>query len=309
MKKGLILGLLTAVICLTGCVKPAEVTKTDTKASAAGIYQQRVEACVKKIRETTDFVPETVIVLGTGFGDAANHFEKIAEVEYSSLPDFPVCTVEGHEGKFVFGRLSGKNVVFMQGTIHYYEGYEASEVVMPLRVLRQLGANKVILTNAAGSLRDDIKVGDFVLIRDQLTFLVPSPLRGPEAVSYGERFIDSADMYDREFGDFVLETAEKLGIPFKEGVYIQAPGPQFKTGAEAEAFISWGADVSGMSTGMEAIAAKQMGMKICGISYITAPKPGSEAVTQEVTHEEVMAESGGSSEKLELLIKTILEKF
>lgn len=236
------------------------------------IAYQRVARVVSFLRERIGaFRPAAAVVLGSGLGSYAQSTDvhKEAEVPYSEIPDFPVSTVAGHAGKFIFATVAGVPVVLMQGRVHLYEGYSAADTVLPIRVLRLLGAQNLILTNAAGGIRPSFRPGDFMLIRDHISSFVPSPLRGENPAELGERFPDMTEVYSPALADSARKAAALLGISLQEGVYLQTPGPQYETPAEIRMMALLGADAVGMSTVCEAIAARHMGMHICGISCIT----------------------------------------
>ena len=232
-------------------------------------YVEKLENCVKYVRTVTDFVPKVAIVLGSGLNNYADQVEKVCAISYRDIPGFPVSTAPGHDGCFIFGRVNDVPVVVMKGRIHYYEGYEMADVVLPVRLMRRLGAEILLLTNAAGGVNMGFHVGDFMLIRDQITSFVPSPLRDGDWTAYGSYFPDMSDVYDSELAGRVLAAADRAGYALQQGVYLQAPGPAFETKAEIRAFRTLGADAVGMSTAVEATAAHQMGMRICGMSCIT----------------------------------------
>lgn len=226
-------------------------------------------------------------MLGSGLGDFADKLENAVSVEYSSIPDFPVSTVAGHRGRFVFGFIGNEPVVVMQGRIHYYEGYSMQEVVLPIRVLHSLGAQRLIITNAAGGIREDLASGSLMLITDHISDFVPSPLLGQNESELGARFPDMTGVYSAELRAKAKAAAEDLGIPLKEGVYVQTSGPNYETPAEIRMFRALGADAVGMSTVCEAIAAKHMGMELCGISCITNAAAG--VCSTPLSHEDVQA--------------------
>lgn len=227
------------------------------------------EKQVEQIRNATDFTPEIAIVLGSGLGALADKIEIVATVPYSAIDDMPVSTAPSHKGQFVFGKIGSKNVVLMQGRVHMYEGYSASEVVMPLRILRALGAEKIILTNAVGGINRSFKAGDFMLISDYISLFIDSPLRGKNDNSIGERFPDMSNCFDKELQEKIKDVAKANNIDLKCGVLAQTKGPQFESKAEIKALEIMGADAVGMSTVIEAIAARHCGYKVCGISLIT----------------------------------------
>lgn len=265
---------------------------------------QRLMQCVETIRRKTDFRPETAIVLGSGLGGYGERVQVEAEISYHEIEGFPVSTVAGHKGRFLFGHVGNTPVVLMQGRVHYYEGYDMEEVVLPIRLMGMLGAKNILLTNAAGGIRKDFAPGDLMLITDHISSFVPSPLRGANLDDLGERFPDMSRVYDDALCGKVRKEAQKLGISMKEGVYVQASGPNYETPAEIRMFRSLGADAVGMSTVCEAIAAHHMGMKVCGISCITNMAAG--ILNQPLNHEEVQRVADTVKEKFESLVTAFL---
>ena len=234
------------------------------------IYK-KLEKCYKCIREKTDFVPEIALVLGSGLGDYAEGANVNVEmtIPYSEINGFPTSTVSGHKGQFVLGTVNGVKTAIMQGRVHFYEGYDISDVVLPVRLMGMMGAKVLFLTNASGGINESFECGDFMLITDHISSLVKSPLVGENIDELGVRFPDMSEIYDRDLRDIIKKSADELDIKLKEGVYIQTTGPQYESPAEIRAFKTFGADAVGMSTACEAIAANHMGMKICGISCIS----------------------------------------
>lgn len=227
------------------------------------------EKQIKQIRDITDFEPEIAIVLGSGLGDFANNIEVIAAVQYNQIDDMPISTAPSHKGQFVFGYIGNKRIVLMQGRVHLYEGYSAEQVVMPIILMRLLGANTLILTNASGGINKNFNVGDFMMITDHISSFVPSPLIGKNNDELGTRFPDMSNAYDKGLQKLILQIAKAEGIPVKRGVYTQLTGPQFETPAEIKMLSCIGSDAVGMSTVIEAIAGVHCGFKVCGISLIT----------------------------------------
>ena len=272
----------------------------------ADAYYDVIKKCAEQIREKTDFKPEIVIILGSGLGDFADEIEIAAEIPYSDIEGFPITTAPGHEGKLIFGTCKGKNVVIAKGRIHYYEGYSMADVILPLRTLRLLGAHTVILTCSAGSLNEEYRPGEFLVLNDHIASFVPSPLIGENIDELGERFVDMTCVYDKELRDKAVEAAQENGISVHNGIYIQVSGPQYETPAECKMYQSFGADAIGMSTAVEAVAAKHMGMKVCAISCLTCMGAGMENV--ELSHEEVEKNAEESSEDFKKLIASFLEK-
>lgn len=249
---------------------------------------KKLAGCVDFIRSMTSFKPKIALVLGSGLGAFAEKCVHIEDtVDYSSIPGFPLSTVEGHKGRFIFGHIGKAPAVIMQGRVHYYEGYKMSDVVLPARLMKSLGAEVLFLTNAAGGINADFSAGDFMLIRDHISSFVPNPLIGRNIDELGTRFPDMSRVYNTELCDIIRDTAERLGISLQEGVYLQLTGPSFETPAEIRMLRSFGADAVGMSTAVEAIAARHAGMRVCGISCISnlacgmTDKPLSHAEVQE----------------------------
>ena len=261
---------------------------------------------VEEIRRITDFVPTVAVVLGSGLGNFANEIEKVEEIKYTSLSDFPVSTVSGHEGKFVFGRVGKTNVVCMQGRVHFYEGYKTNEVVLPIRIMKMLGAKTLILTNAAGGLNAEFKVGDFMQITDHISSFVPSPLIGENIDELNERFPDMTEVYDKELLKYINNIASKKNIKLQKGAYLQTTGPNYETPQEIKMYGLLGADAVGMSTAIEAMVANSMGMKVAGISLITNLASG---LGEKLSHEEVKRVADEKTEIFKDLLYSVLENF
>ena len=266
----------------------------------------RVESYVKKVAGA--FRPKVAVVLGSGLGNYGESESVTSKFElpYSEIPGFPVSTVPGHAGKFIFSSIEGVPVVLMQGRVHMYEGYSAADTVLPIRVLRMLGVSTLILTNAAGGMNPDFHPGDFMLIRDHISSVVPSPLRGANLEELGERFPDMTEVYSRDLIAIAKETATSLGIALQEGVYLQTPGPQYETPAEIRMMTLLGADAVGMSTVCEAIAAHHMGMRICGISCITNLAAGLNETA--LSHAEVQEAAGHVEQRFQRLMTALIAK-
>ena len=228
-----------------------------------------------------------------------------ASVNYADIEGFPVSTVKGHKGRFVFAHVEGVPVVIMQGRVHYYEGYPMSDVVLPTRLMGLLGAKKIILTNAAGGVNYNFKPGDFMLITDHITTAVPNPLIGENIDELGTRFPDMSEVYAPELQEKVRKAAEKLQIPLQEGVYMQFTGPSYETPAEIRMCRTWGGDAAGMSTACEALAANHMGMKVCGISCITNLAAGMSK--QKLDHKEVQETADRVSRQFKQLVTEVIK--
>lgn len=230
---------------------------------------EKLQRAYASVQERIPFIPKLALVLGSGLGNFADSMQVEAVIPYGEIEGFPQSTAPGHAGRYVFGHVAGTPAVVMQGRIHYYEGYEMEEVVMPIRLMGMMGAEILFLTNASGGIRQGFAVGDLMLIRDQISFLLPSPLRGANIGQLGTRFPDMSHIYDPALSDRIRDTAMEEGIGLKEGVYLQTKGPQYESPAEIRAARTMGADAVGMSTACEAIAARHMGMRVVGVSCIS----------------------------------------
>lgn len=273
---------------------------------SAKMMEDRLLKCKKIIREKTDFVPEIAIVLGSGLGNYAEKMEVAAEISYTEIEGFPVSTVAGHDGKFLFGYIGEKAVVMMKGRVHYYEGYEMEDVVLPIRLMKMLGAEILILTNAAGGIDPSYMPGDLMLIEDQIAAFVPSPLRGQNLESLGTRFPDMSNIYDPELKDIAKKVVQKQGVNLKRGVYVQTQGPNYESPAEIKMYAAFGAHAVGMSTACEAVAARHMGMRIVGISCISNMAAG--VLDQPLNHLEVQETANKIQSVFEKLISGIVEE-
>lgn len=262
--------------------------------------------CLACVREKTDFVPKVAIVLGSGLGDYAESIKVEYELPYSEIEGFPVSTVPGHAGKFIFGFVGEVPVVCMKGRVHYYEGYPISDVVLPARLMKLMGAEVLFLTNAAGGVNTSFHAGDLMLIKDQISVFAPNPLIGPNLDELGVRFPDMSTVYDVELQNIIKQTAKENNIFLQEGVYAQLTGPSFESPAEIRMLRTFGCDAVGMSTVVEAIAANHMGMKICGISCICNLAAGMTA--NPLTHEEVQEAADEAAPSFKKLVTETVKK-
>ena len=266
------------------------------------IRYAKILKCTECIRSYTDFVPQVALVLGSGLGGFAEALDVVCEVDYADIPGFPVSTVPGHAGKFIFGTLGDVRVVCMKGRIHYYEGYQLSDVVLPVRVMRMLGAEILFLTNASGGVNPVLDAGDFMLLTDHIMTFFPNPLVGPNLDQMGTRFPDLSEVYDKDLRAVIKKTAAEQGVPLREGVYAQLTGPCFETPAEVRMLGILGADAVGMSTVVEATAARHCGMRVCGVSCVC--NKGAGLSPTPLTHEEVQA----AADKAAPLFKTLVRE-
>lgn len=250
-----------------------------------GKEYERLLSCLECVRKKVDFQPKIGLVLGSGLGDYGESIALEYVMDYSEIEGFPVSTVPGHKGRFLFGYVEGVPVVAMQGRVHYYEGYPMADVVLPIRLMKLMGAEILFLTNASGGVNETFVPGDLMMIRDQISDFVPSPLIGENIEELGPRFPDMSHIYDEELQNVLREAAQTLDISLKEGVYIQFTGPNYESPAEIRMSRILGADAVGMSTSCEAVAANHMGMKICGISCISNMAAGISK--QPLDHKEV----------------------
>lgn len=264
----------------------------------------------EKIKETARFLmeigldkPEIGIVLGTGLGGIVRMIDVEKKIPYHDIPNFPVSTVSGHSGTLIYGELSGKKVLAMQGRFHYYEGWEMSEVTFPIRVMKLLGIEKLIVSNACGGVNPEFKVGDVMIITDHINMMPEHPLRGENEERFGPRFVDMHEPYSLDMIRLMKSIAVENKIDIKEGVYLALQGPTFETPAEYRMVKLMGADAVGMSTVPEVIVAKHMGMSCFGLSVIT--DLGIEGKIEEVSHEAVQIAAKSS----EVMISKLVEEF
>jgi purine-nucleoside phosphorylase len=264
-----------------------------------------VQDTLKFIKEYLPLIPEVGIILGSGLGGLVNELEKQIRIPYSQIPRFPVSTVEGHHGELIFGYLNQVPVLVMSGRFHYYEGYDMKEVIFPIRVMKLLGIDRLIVTNAAGGLNPEFEAGDLMLIEDIISLLPDNPLRGYNDGALGPRFPDMSEPFHMEWVEKAMSYSKELSVNLKTGVYVGVQGPKLETKAEIRYLRIIGGDAVGMSTVPEIITAHHMGMKVIAFSVITnesIPK-----IAKEFTHEEVVAVANLAGEKLLMLVKGILK--
>lgn len=258
------------------------------------------------LRSVTDKTPEVGIVLGSGLGSLADRLSDPVFVDYVDIPGFARSTAPGHKGRLVFGTLSGKTVVCMQGRFHYYEGYSMQDIVFPIRVLKLLGIKALIITNAAGGVNTSFSVGDLMLITDHINFLGINPLIGPNAEEFGPRFCDMGKTYTPALRELAKKAASVCGLTLKEGVYIACTGPSYETPAEIRAFRTLGADAVGMSTVPEAITASHCSLPVLAISLITNMAAG--VLDQTLSGEEVIEIGNKKAGELQALVKEVVHE-
>jgi purine-nucleoside phosphorylase len=262
--------------------------------------QSRLDKCLKQIRKRTDFVPKIALVLGSGLGRFAESVNIEATISYNELDGFPVSTVEGHTGRFVLGYIDDIPLIIMQGRVHYYEGYTMEDVVLPIRLMRLMGAEVLFVTNASGGINENFTAGDFMLIDDHISLFIPSPLIGQNLDKLGTRFPDMTQAYDAELKKAILDAATQLNQDIKRGVYVQLTGPAYETPAEIRALRALGADAVGMSTVCEVIAARHCGMRVCGISCVSNAAAGLSADL--LSHEDVQKAMSLAGERIQSLL-------
>lgn len=268
---------------------------------------ETLRKCYEYYRSVTDFVPRVGLILGSGLGGYAENMKVEREIPYGDIPGFPVSTVQGHDGRFLLGYIGETPAVVMKGRVHYYEGYPMEQVVMPVRLMKMMGIHILFLTNASGGINRQFQVGDFMLITDQISSFVPSPLIGENVSELGERFPDMTHIYDPGLQQIIRETAREEGIGIREGVYLQTTGPNFESPAEIRMYGLCGADAVGMSTACEAIAARHAGVRVCGISCISNMASGISA--EELSHLDVQAVADRRSAEFCRLVTKTIEKF
>ena len=258
------------------------------------------------VRSLINDEPEIAIVLGSGLGDFASRIEDPIEIKYEDIPNFLVSTVESHAGKLIFGKAGGKKIICMSGRFHFYEGYDYEQLVIPIRLFKLLGVKATILTNAAGAINTDYKVGDIMIVSDHIKLNGASPLRGKNVDFFGPRFFDVTDMYTKKLRELALNCAEGSGLTFREGVYMFFTGPQFETPAEIRAARILGADAVGMSTVTEALTAAHCSMPLLAFSVMTNMAAG--VLDQKLSDEEVGIAAAKISERFGKYIEKVISQ-
>ena len=267
---------------------------------------EKLQKCYERYKAKLDFTPKVALVLGSGLGDFGETIRIVDTLDYHDIDGFPVSTVPGHAGRFIFGYVGEVPVVCMQGRVHYYEGYEMSDVVLPARLMKMMGAEVIFLTNAAGGVKQGMHAGDLMLITGQIASFVPSPLRGANIDELGVRFPDMSQIYDLDLQRIARKAALDLGIDMKEGTYLQFSGPQYESPQEIAMSRTLGADAVGMSTACEAIAARHMGMKVLGISCISNLASGISPIP--LSHKEVQEVADQVAPKFKALVTEIIKQ-
>ncbi len=267
----------------------------------------QVQESVQAIRKKTSWMPEVAIILGTGLGNLAKRIKREAEIDYGKIPHFPVSTVQSHAGNMVFGTLSGKKVVAMEGRFHFYEGYTPQEVTFPVRVMHQLGAKILVVSNAAGGLNLDYGKGEIVILEDQINFMGMNPLIGPNEDNLGPRFPDMSQPFSKRLMKVTEQAAQEKKLKVSKGVYIGVSGPNLETRAEYRMMRAMGADVVGMSTVPEVIVGVHMGMEILGLSIVTDVCDPDHL--EPVDIQEIIKTANEAGPKLDQLLETAIKKF
>lgn len=258
------------------------------------------------IKKKVPVRPEIGIILGSGLGVLATEAENAKRINYSELPNFPVSTVEGHEGQLIFGELAQKQVVLMQGRFHFYEGYSMEQVVFPIRVMNMLGVRMLIVTNAAGGVNQGFNPGDLMIISDHINLMGTNPLIGANYDDIGPRFPDMSEAYDAEFVKVAERVAQREGLAYRKGVYAALTGPSYETPAEIKYLRTIGADAVGMSTIPEVIIANHAGIRVLGISCVTNMASG--VLSQKLNHKEVMETANRVRDQFITLVKGVLQE-
>lgn len=280
---------------------------------SGSLYLHDMSSVISRLNETVTYIrskytdiPETGIVLGSGLGNFLKEIKIECSIPYREIPHFPVSTVEGHEGRLIFGEMNGRKIVAMAGRFHFYEGYSAAEVVLPIRVMKLLGIRRLLLSNAAGGVNTDFRVGDLMVITDHISMAIVNPLIGKNDDQLGPRFPNMTEPYSREIIDKAMAIGKKLNLPMKQGVYFGVTGPTFETPAEYRMIRLLGADAVGMSTVQECIVAVHMGLPVFAVSVITDMGLGEQEAP--ISHEEVLEAAKQAEPKLTALFRELVGK-
>ena len=268
--------------------------------------KERVASIVTFLKSKGIQAPEIGIILGTGLGSLVDHIKEEIAINYSDIPGFPIATVEFHHGKLIYGVLSGKKVLAMQGRFHYYEGYSAAEVVLPVRVMHGLGIKNLVVSNAAGNMNLNWNKGDLMMITDHINLQPDNPLRGNDAQKFGQIFVDMSAPYDVSLNTILSKTAKDLSIELREGVYIAVAGPNLETRAEYRYLRLIGGDAVGMSTVPEVIAANQLGLPVCAVSVLTDQCDPDHL--EPVNIEDILATAHQAEKHLVMLFKDFVKR-
>ncbi len=267
---------------------------------------ENIKKTAQYLNSKIETMPKTAIILGSGLGNLVEHITEKVEIPYEEIPHFPLSTVEGHSGKLIFGKLGTKPVLAMQGRFHYYEGYDMKQVTFPVRVMRELGIETLFVSNAAGGMNPNFKVGDLMIITDHINLFPEHPLRGKNHNELGVRFPDMSEAYSHRLVGMALDIAAKNQIEVQQGVYVGTSGPTFETPAEYKYFRIIGGDAVGMSTVPEVIVARHGGMEVFAISVIT--DLGVEGIVEKCSHEEVQIAAEAAQPKMSLIMKELIEQ-
>jgi purine-nucleoside phosphorylase len=267
--------------------------------------QAQIKQSAQFIEEKMTSTPTVGLILGSGLGVLVSEIENKLEIPYDTIPNFPVSTVEGHAGQLVIGTLEGVNVIAMQGRFHFYEGYSMQKVTFPVRVMKEIGVQKLVVTNAAGGINEQFEAGDLMIIKDHINNMNANPLIGPNDPEMGVRFQDMSGAYDKDLRSMAKAAGERLGITLKEGVYVGNTGPVYETPVEVRMLRTLGGDAVGMSTVPEVIVANHAGMKVLGISCISNMAAG--ILDQPLTHDEVIETTDKVKAQFLALVKEIVK--
>ena len=270
-------------------------------------YLSMIKQTAEYIAGIVGDIPKTAIILGTGLGELVKHIDIETDIPYNTIPNFPVSTVEGHHGRLIFGKLGSKRIMAMQGRFHFYEGYSMKEVTFPVRVMKALGVRTLFVSNAAGGMNPDFKIGDLMIITDHINVFPEHPLRGKNFNELGPRFPGMGHAYSERLIAKALEIGKENGIDLKQGVYVGTQGPTFETPAEYRYFWRIGGDAVGMSTVPEVIVARHGDMEVFGMSVIT--DMGNEGHIEKVSHEEVQKAAAAAEPKMSFVMEQLINLF